>query len=106
MIAMTIGTSAMSDPKTRKSTMSAPTPPSMTSTSTLGPLPDPSPLERASRPVMRMGAPATVCFAAAARAASSALPAASKPEAPGRNQTTANVVCPSRETKTRSPVVA
>jgi hypothetical protein len=106
MTAMSRGTRAISEPKTKNSTTSAPKPPRSTSTSTLGPSPPPSPLVSASSPEMRTGAPATSRPSAAAWAWSSARPAGSKAVSAGGYQRTPKVVRPSWETKVRSPVVA
>ena len=106
MTAMSRGTSAIREPKTRNSTTSAPTPPRSVSTSTLGPSPPSSPLASASMPVIRTGAPATSRLAASARAWSSARPAGSNAVSAGGYQITPKVARPSSETKVRSPVVA
>jgi hypothetical protein len=71
--AITIGTTARKEAKTKASTMSAPAPPSSASSRTPGPSP-PAPLSsaRASKPVRCTGAPATVAPSSAALAAFSA----------------------------------
>ena len=107
MAAISSGTRAISEPKTNRSTIRAPTPPSRTSTSTLGPSLSSSGAIRASNPVIRTGAPATSAPAAASRMASSASEAGSNATASdGGYQTTPKVVRPSSETNRRSPVLA
>lgn len=75
--AISNGTNAIVDPKTKASTMRAPRPPISVSASTLGPADSSSPVASTSRPVMRTGAPSTDTPAAAARAWSMASPAGS-----------------------------
>ena len=104
MAAMRSGTNAISDPNTNNRMMRAPRPPSRVSSRTLGPLLSSDVLARASRPVMRTGAPAMSVAAAAARVFFRAGPAASKASAvDGGYQITPNVVPPSLETNIRSP---
>ncbi len=72
-IAITIGTIARNEAKTKISTSRAPTPPIRASIRTPGPsVSAPESATSASKPVSFTGAPATVASSSAARAASSA----------------------------------
>ena len=73
VIAISSGTSARNEAKTKARTAIAPAPPSSASTSTPGPLPPPLWAWSASKPERWTGAPATVAPFSAARARFSAL---------------------------------
>jgi hypothetical protein len=106
-IAITSGSTARKDAKTKASTTSAPSPPSTASSRTPGPWPPPRCADSASSPVRRTGPPATVASPSAARAARSASGLDPKSDsAPGREHTSANVVRRSADTNASSFVEA
>jgi hypothetical protein len=104
--AMSSGTSARKEAKTKTRTRSAPKPPSRDSTSTLDPwLSAPLSSISASMPVSRTGAPATVRPSSARRAAFAASRASPHCEfGSGGGKASAKIVRPSSETNVRSPV--
>ena len=108
-IAITIGTNARNEAKTKASTTSAPRPPISASSSTPGPsLSAPESSNRASNPVSCTGSPATVTPASALlRGLLGGRVLAERPS-PGRaaGRRRAKVVRPSSETNASSPVEA
>jgi hypothetical protein len=98
--AMSSGTSASHEAKTATSTMSAPVPPRMISSSRPMPSPPPESVASASTPVMRMSR-----SRAASRAASSACGFSSGARCPGGGRMIAAATDPSSETSA-SPVAS